>query len=897
MPNPTAKPRFSARALGMTRPLVLGLALSALAMPPALMAHDGKPHGQKNDPYEELANDGLQIKRGKNTGKGQGITAGYDLKNTHDAGVSKITLGNIQNLEHQWTYITQLDSEGGDAEFAGVEVMPLLKGNTLYFPDTFGNLHAVDRRTGVQVWKKSFLNDYSDFGERIVHVSRNTPVARGNVIFIATSATILNVIPGVVCETSNFVPDCLPGQTGTFLLAINRHNGELIWATQIDDTFVSQATGSPVLFQNYVIVTLSSNEELMDGLLDPDTGNDPVDPRYKCCRFRGKTVAVNLDGSIAWKFYHVPSFTGPNNDSSPAFQKTLTQFRDAMKEYLGDLDPSDPYFIADGEDLPRREAFFGAGSWGKGNPAVDVTRGFVLVSPGSNYTVPDLVRQCQRTRQGNINPVTGNKNYNDGPLDPEAYLRPGFNCDNINRKLDNYLNSIVALDVTNGEVVWAVRDDVYDSWNDTCQPHDISVPTHFSNLKPVSDPFQSTDCDALVKPDDYGFAQLPMILRKVPIKGQLMDLVAVGQKSGDLYRFDLATGGKVFFSRKKIGHGGILGGLHYPHATDGKIIYMASGTSHSVWRDVRNPYFSTRDDSGLVRGDGLVINERESDPRLPARASGPIDIRTLIKPSPDTFVDADVLIKFDGDCSAYDPVSISGKLCNGIDPFTNNNNADAFRINEFGDRPYRRVVTVLRDWRDKAPGESIDEVSNPNSISNPISGNVEGNAGNKIMTVRDLADCSNPSDLSTCAIKTVASFWFALDASSGEIVWSRPHPAGGYINSAFSISGDLLFSGASGEEDVYIDPIFDDCDTACDPNASEVPRGGGLRYAINKHTGEIVARIHTLLENRGIEVDDYPLANPLVSHDQLIWGTGWGHYNAVDPTQAGNKLHSFKLSK
>ena len=70
MPNPTAKPRFSARALGMARPLVLGLALSALAMPPALMARDGEPHGGKDDPYEELANDGLEIKRSKNTGKG-----------------------------------------------------------------------------------------------------------------------------------------------------------------------------------------------------------------------------------------------------------------------------------------------------------------------------------------------------------------------------------------------------------------------------------------------------------------------------------------------------------------------------------------------------------------------------------------------------------------------------------------------------------------------------------------------------------------------------------------------------------------------------------------------------------------------------------------------------------
>ncbi len=93
-----------------------------------------------------------------------------------------------------------------------------------------------------------------------------------------------------------------------------------------------------------------------------------------------------------------------------------------MKEYLGDLDPSDPYFIADGEDLTRREAFFGAGSWGKGNPAVDVTRKLVLVSPGSNYTVPDLVRQCQRVRQGNISPDSGNKIYNDGLICLQALI-------------------------------------------------------------------------------------------------------------------------------------------------------------------------------------------------------------------------------------------------------------------------------------------------------------------------------------------------------------------------------------------------------------------------------------------------------------------------------------------
>lgn len=861
----------------------------------------------------------------------KGKTAGLGLANTHEAKKSNITPSNIKNLQHMWTYETT--DAGEFNEFAGVEVMPLKKGGILYFPSADGNMHAIRAKDRSRVWRKSLAADYSDEAAgRTIFVSRNTPVIKGDVLYIATSAFILTVVPGVVCETSNDALGCIPGQTGSYLLAINRHTGALIDTVQLDDSLYSNVTASPVLHKGKIIVSLSSIEEVANDALDPDLG----DTFLRCCRFRGKTVAVNLSGTaldgIAWKFYHVPSFDGDNNKSNlPAnnqkridFEKDLAAFDRARRNYLAALDPAgDKYVAITEETLPQRESFSGAGVWTRGNPTVDKSQGIVMVSPGSNYSVPDLVKQCQRVRQGNINPTPGNTDYTQGELDPQAFLlaehQPGdssepLNCDNINLRLDNYLLSVVAIDIKTGQPKWTMRPEVreqealdagkagdpglfkYDTWNTTCMPNDgVGRLYNASFLGPLAsepgvevDFLQELECDSLVKPDDYGFAQTPMILRNVHIhhKGYL-DIAAIGNKSGNMFMFDIATGGKHFYRRIKTSHGGIYAGHSFPYATDNKVIFMAANASQSIYKDLRAIYNSARDDQSVP---AISIRNKSTDPRLSSRFSGPRSIVTLTNPAPDTFIQADVSITYNQGCGAQPSGSVSADLCNGIDNLTGNNNADTFRINELGENPYERKVVVIRDWRDKPLGHVIDGVVNPNTVVNPVPENIQATEGNIIHTVRDMNDCKS-SSIEDCAIKTSGGFWMAINASTGHVLWTTAHPAGGMIHGALTLSGNILYGGAMGGENLFVD----EAQFPNSPLKSAVPKGGGLRYAFDKHTGKILYRFHDELVANDIEVDEYTVANPLVLKNKIIWGSGPGHYLPVDTTQSGNKLHAFKL--
>ena len=763
-------------------------------------------------------------------------SAGFNLENTHEAERSKITKDNISRMKLKWVYETVPDTE-----FAGVETPPLVVNKTLYFPDAFGNLHAVKAANGKAKWVKSFLDDYSE-GERRIFVSRNTPVVHGNTLYIGAGASVASIF--LYCETTNNTPGCIPAGDGSYLLAINRHNGQLKWAKKIHDHFMSIPTASPVLYDGKIIVTIASYEELISGTLDPEPGFQ--DSFYRCCRFRGKTVAVDLDGNIVWERFHTPG-----QDDIPH------DFIASMQNFLAALPEDNPRHLEPGSSLPIAEGFYGASSWGKGNPAVDAERGLVLVAPGSNYAVPELVRQCQRRREDPA--ITPN---------PEDFMPDGVTCDTVNEFVGNFLNSVVAHDIDTGDRVWAFRPELYDTWTEICTSHDISMYTFPPGLNPPLDlPDQLINCDALVKPDDYGFGQLPMILRDVAMGDndhQTRDLVAIGQKSGVLTIVDLETGGSLHAERLKLAEGGTLGGFHFGAATDGQVIYMSATNAHSGLRDVRAHYVSTTEEDPDFG--------RKSDPRLPARISGPRDIRTLVNPAPDVFIDADVEISFVDACDEFPPGGRRDR-CQDNEDFTN----------EFGDNPFKRIVEVITDWRDKAPGEG----GSPNTVANPIPENVDGTPGDKILTVRDLSDCDNASDLATCATKTVASFWIAVDAGTGDILWTQRHPAAGYIKAAHTVSNGILYSGAEGSEELFVDEFVDP------DHGTVVPNGGGLRYALDTQTGELLFRFHDLIE----DPDEYVVGNPAIVKNVVYWGSGLGHYGAVLPVHTGNRLYAFRLGR
>ena len=71
-------------------------------------------------------------------------SAGNDLQNTrYQNKENKISPSNVGTLAQKWTFTTDGD----------VSATPAVDGTTVYVPDWAGNLFAIDRKTGQQVWK------------------------------------------------------------------------------------------------------------------------------------------------------------------------------------------------------------------------------------------------------------------------------------------------------------------------------------------------------------------------------------------------------------------------------------------------------------------------------------------------------------------------------------------------------------------------------------------------------------------------------------------------------------------------------------------------------------------------------------------------------------------------
>jgi polyvinyl alcohol dehydrogenase (cytochrome) len=166
------------------------------------------------------------------------------------------------------------------------------------------------------------------------------------------------------------------------------------------------------------------------------------------------------------------------------------------------------------------EGYTGAGVWGS-TPAVDHDAGLIYVATGNNYSVPAGV--CGAPERVNCTPSPA----------------------------DNYVDSIVALDVKTGHIVWAARtltDDVSTSYDHVDGP-------------------------------DYDFAQGPSLFTTM-MDGRPTTLLGAGQKSGVYWALNPATGEVVW--KTEVGPGSGLGGMMWGSATDGKRIYVSiSNAAHA----------------------------------------------------------------------------------------------------------------------------------------------------------------------------------------------------------------------------------------------------------------------------------------------------------------------------
>jgi polyvinyl alcohol dehydrogenase (cytochrome) len=272
----------------------------------------------------------LSVSSMLNAAENDRLMYGMDIANANAVkSETKITPKNVSNLRVKWVY-----TAGGNT--GSIACPPALVDGVLYFPDWIGNLHAVDAKTGKQIWMKSLPKDFSVPG-MYFPFSRNTPAVYGDLIILGNQTH--NFKGGKIRKLSDLPND------GGILIAINRKTGELVWRTKIEDHPLAQITQNPVVYKDKVYVGVSSWEEFLEGSED-----------FTFPSFRGSVVALDAKtGTMAWKTYTCP----------------------------GEADIKDR----------KKDDYTGNAVWG-GMPSIDPVRNLVYVGTGNNYTVPEPVQKC-----------------------------------------------------------------------------------------------------------------------------------------------------------------------------------------------------------------------------------------------------------------------------------------------------------------------------------------------------------------------------------------------------------------------------------------------------------------------------------------------------------------------
>ena len=125
---------------------------------------------------------------------------------------------------------------------------------------------------------------------------------------------------------------------------------------------------------------------------------------------------------------------------------------------------------------------------------------------------------------------------------------------NLHGGKNNFRNSIVALDLATGALVWGKKLGGADAWTAAC----FMGPN-------------ATNCPNPAGPD-YDFGQAPMLLTSCRDKLGCKQMLAVGQKSGIVWGLLPETGKMAWW--RQVGPGGITGGMMWGSATDGQRVYV-----------------------------------------------------------------------------------------------------------------------------------------------------------------------------------------------------------------------------------------------------------------------------------------------------------------------------------
>lgn len=340
------------------------------------------------------------------------------------------------------------------------------------------------------------------------------------------------------------------------LWAVNTENGDLLWSHQFSDYGLTAGTVS------------RTTPAVADGILY--TGTQYVAPATTTAPqpATGWLLAIDArSGKLIWKIQPDTSNPFPVITGSPVVAFGIVyvgmtsheEFAAAetpgykccsVRSSVVAVDAAFGYPIWQTFTVPT--GYTGGSVWGS-NPVVDLSRGTVFVGTGNNYSVPTDPDYLACAEKGGTE---------------AACLSP-----------DDHADSILALDMFNGQVKWATRFMTWnqagvisgsDSWNVSCA---FGVAPGVGNC-----PGESGASPAGSGPDfDFGSAPNEITYRS---GSGIKTIIGAGQKSGIYYALDPDTGAELW--RTQVGPGSSLGGMEWGSATDGTNIYVAISNHYGL---------------------------------------------------------------------------------------------------------------------------------------------------------------------------------------------------------------------------------------------------------------------------------------------------------------------------
>ncbi len=600
--------------------------------------------------------------------------SGTDLQNTRQFKNSPINQFNVGGLEKQWEYLTVPDTGTMNTAFGSVSSTPAVDGDFIYFNDLSGNITKLNRFTGAVVWKKNYVNDLSA-PNFVVTSSRNTPYIANGLVVVGSNIGLLDPL----CKVVNKSPApgvCVSGD-GAIVLALSAKTGNVVWRKKVDSHPSAKITGSITGHNGKLYVPVANwEEDFARG--QPNIFQDPIDPnsKYPCCSSRGSLVSLDLKtGNKIWQTYTVIG-NDPDNTLDPKLK--------ALLKPIG---------------------FWGTSTYGH-HPVVDPKRNLVYIATAQNGTAPKVAQDCEKKRR-----ATGDPNAN------ISGLPYGVTCNNLNEKLKNYANAMLALDMSTGAVKWVHYARKYDAWNHACGAPDFYG---WSAIVPFVFPVRLVNAENCFQDPvgpDLGFGHQPMLIEDVFMPdGSKKDLVVAGNKDGRLFALNPSNGAKIW--ETNVDPGGIYGGMQFGRATDGKRIYFGTTNSSNNGRKVTTPFVA-------------------SQTFLDVNGFSALGIRTGL------------FVKKDGVKGVPYPAP-----SNFVLPF-----------------PGPNLVFGIPDYPNIYP-DPDNTGSPPNFLKGPASGPLE--LWTLVNPPSDIsADGINVIN-SSGKLKTITGMVQAVDAASGKILWQRP---------------------------------------------------------------------------------------------------------------------------